>query len=152
GARLDLVLVVLVGELLPGADSPAIIAPVALVPPAVEYAEVEPAVDADFHATGPARLQRPAGGVQPNVYSLDQVPGQVHVVVLEENDAASKLGPAGVLDQLGDQLLAPLVLRVRLTGEHKLNRPVLVVQDCVQSLEVAEDERAALVGGEAAGE
>src|SRR5437773_557736 len=61
----DLVLVGQVGVLLAGADGPAVVLLVALDPPAVQNAQVQPAVDADLHAAGARRLQRPARVIQP---------------------------------------------------------------------------------------
>ena len=65
---------------------------------------------------------------------------------------AAELRPAGHVQNLGDQFLAAVVLRMRLAGEDDLHRPILVVDDRRQPIEIAEDQRAALVGGEAAGE
>ena len=61
-------------------------------------------------------------------------------------------GRRGDVHDLGDQLLAAVVARVGLAGEDELHRPVLVVDDGRQPVEVAEEQGAALVGGEAAGE
>ena len=62
------------------------------------------------------------GIVQPHVDALDQVPADVDVVVLDEDDAA---GEARVVPQVGDlldQLLARLVGRMGLAGEDDLHR------------------------------
>ena len=114
--------------------------------------QVEPAVDADLHAAGAGGFERAARVVEPDVDALHQVAGDVDVVVFEEDHAAAELGPAADVDDLGDQLLAAVVARMRLAGEDELHGPILVVDDRGQAFEVAEDQRAALVGGEAAGE
>ena len=56
------------------------------------------------------------------------------------------------VDDLGDQLLAAVVARVGLAGEDELHRPVLVVEDARPGARGCGRQRAALVGGEAAGE
>ena len=59
---------------------------------------------------------------------------------------------ARVLVDLLDDLLAALVLRVRLAGEHELHGPLGVVEQLEQPLRLAEEQAAALVRGEAARE
>ena len=56
------------------------------------------------------------------------------------------------MHDLCDELLAAVIARMGLAGEDNLHRPVFVVDDGGQAVEVAEQERAALIGGEAAGE
>src|SRR5262249_17288305 len=103
------------------------------------------------HAAGAARFKRPAWVVEPNIHALDQVASDVDVVILDEYDAAAKFGTPANLDDLGDQLLAAVVARMGLAGEDDLHRAVLVVDDGGQALQVAKEQVAALVGGEAAG-
>ena len=57
--------------------------------------QVQAAVDADLHAAGARRFQRPARIVQPDVDALHQVAGDVDVVIFDEDHAAAELGPAG---------------------------------------------------------
>src|SRR5207249_9727368 len=64
-------------------------------------------------------------------------------VILQPENAAAELGPAGNVQDLRDQLLARVVARMRLAGKDDLHRPVLVVDDRQQPIDVAEDERAA---------
>ena len=111
------------------ADGPAVVAVVALVPPAVEDAEVEDAVLRGLHAAGAGRLQRPPRGVEPDVDALHQEAGDVHVVVLEEEDAAGGTrGDRRALEDLLDELLAGLVGRMGLAGEDDLDRSLRVAR------------------------
>ncbi len=55
------------------------------------------------------------------------------------------------MHDLGDQLLAAVVARMRLAGENDLHRAFLVVDDGRQAFQIAEDERAAFVSGETPG-
>src|SRR5207302_4650660 len=92
-------------------DRPADIRAVGLVPPAVEHAHVEDAVGRRFHSRGPARLQEPARVVEPDVGALNQVAGDLDVVVLEEGYARLF---ASQLDDLVEERFAWLVGRVGL--------------------------------------
>ena len=58
----------------------------------------------------------------------------------------------GEADDLGDHLLAEVVGRVGLTGEHQLQRPLLVQEQGAQPLRLGQKERGPFVGCEAAGE
>src|SRR4029077_19919488 len=90
------------------ADSPAVVAAIALHPPAVEDAAVDPAVDGDLLAAGPAGLLGPARGVEPHVAPLRHHPADLHVVVFDEDELAPELAP-GQLDELLDEALAQAV-------------------------------------------
>ncbi len=98
----------------------------------------------------------PAGGaarrVQPDVHSLHEVPAHVDIVILDEDDAP---GEALVPVQPGDilqQVLARVVARVGLAGEDELDWHDRVIDQPGETLAMAEDQRGALVGGEATGE
>ena len=62
------------------------------------------------------------------------------------------LGVVGEADDLLDQLLAALVGRVRLAGDHELHRTLRVEQQALEALGVAEHQRQPLVRRDAAGE
>src|SRR5262249_25125621 len=64
----------------------------------------------------------------------------------------AELGAARDVDDLGDQLFAAVIARMRFAGEDDLHRPVFVVDDGGEAVEAAEEQRAALVGREAARE
>ena len=145
--RLHLILVVDVFVLLTPADGPARVQLTRLGPPAVLNADVERPVEGGLHARGAAGLLGTAGVVKPDIAALDQKAGDVHIVVLEEEDAAGKRLLAGQVNDLADQLLAGIVVRMGLAGEEDLYRPVAVGEEGGQTLEVAEDQATALVGG-----
>src|SRR4029078_1506777 len=114
----------LVGIDLPAADRPAVVAFIALVPPAVEDADVRDAVLGRLHPRRPGRLQRPARVVQPDVDALHEEARDAHVVVLEDEDAAAKLWRARALEDLLDDALAGSVGRVGLAREDDLDRAI----------------------------
>ena len=76
----------------------------------------------------------------------------LHVVVFHEDHVLPQVRIARKLHDLADEALARLVLGMRLAGDDDLHRHVLVQQDALQPLHVAEQQRGALVGGEAARE
>ena len=130
---------------------PAVGAVVGLGPPAVQHRQLQAAVEHRLHAAGPGRLQRRTREVGPDVAAADQPRGAGEVVVGQEDDAALRpLRPAQV-QQLLDQLLAGLVLGVRLAGDDQLHRPV-AAQQAQRALRVVDHQPQALVGGDAAGE
>ena len=134
------------------ADGEAVLAVVGLGPPTVEDRAVQPAVEHGLHAAGAGGFLGSARVVEPDVDALDQVPGDVDVVVFDEHDAA---GEARIVAQVGDlldELLAGLVGRVGLAGEDELHRSLRVVDQLEQLVELAEEQVGSLVGGEAAGE
>ena len=125
---------------------------VALLPPAVERAELGNAVERRLHPARARGLERNPRQVEPEVHALHQQVGEVHVVVFEEGDAALELGVPGELVDALQHFLAGVVGRMRLAREDDLHRPPRVDQQPAQPLEVAEDQIGALVGREPPGE
>ena len=85
-----------------------------------------PPLHGDLHAAGARGFERPARVVQPHVHALNEVAGDVHVVVFDEDHAAAELRLARLLHHALDEFLAAVVLRVGLAGEDELHRAVLV--------------------------
>src|SRR5438093_4872497 len=133
-----------------GSDGEAVGAVVALAPPAVEDAQVEAAVAADFLAARAAGFQRAPRRVQPDVASGDHLAGDVHVVVFDEDERALQLRVLRQVDDLLDVALPFVVARVRLAGEDELQRALRGQPDDL--VELLEDQRSPLVGREAARE
>ena len=138
-----------VGHAVGRGDLPAVSAVVPLVPPAVPDRDVEPAVERGLHARGAAGLQRPQRVVQPHVAALHQGPGERHVVVGQEHDPVPDRGIVGERDHLLDQPLAAVVGGMRLAREDELHGPERVVEQPLEPLDVAQDERGALISREA---
>ena len=134
------------------ADGPAVVLGISLHPPAIQDAQVDAAVGADFHAAGAGRFQGPARIVQPNVNPLHHVTGQVDLIVFQENDAAAKLRSASDVHDLGDQLLAAVVTGMGLAGKQQLHGSILIVDDGAKPIEIAKNQRATLISGETPGE
>lgn len=69
------------------------------------------------------------------------------VVVLNKHDPPLELGLAGEFVHLADEMLAGLVLGVRLAGKHKLDWALRVVKQFEQPFRVAEKQGGPLVSG-----
>src|SRR5207249_936577 len=134
------------------ADRKTVGAVVALPPPAVEDAEVEAAMSAGFHAAGAGGLQRTARGVEPDVAAGHHLPGDVHVVVLDEDEVSLEIAVFAEVDDVLDVTLAVVVARMGLAGENELDGPGLVASQLHDVVELLEDQRSAFIGGETAGE
>ena len=134
------------------ADGEAVLAVEAFAPPTVEDAEVQAAVAARLHAAGAARFERAARVVQPDIAAAHHLARDMDIVILDEDQFALHLAILAEVNDLLDELLALVVARMRLAGEDELQRTLLVMRQLHDVLELLEDERRALVGGEAAGE
>ncbi len=134
------------------ADRPAVGAVEGLFPPAVENAAIGQAVEAGLLAAGAAGLVGTNGGIEPDVTAAHQVPGHIDVVVFEEDNTPLELRLARELVDLADEVLAGLVVGMRLAGKNDLHRTLWVAQQPHQPLTVAKEQGRALVRGEAARE
>ena len=134
------------------AQGPAHLRGIRLRPPAVQLREVEAAVHQDLHAARAAGLPGPSRVVDPDVDPLDQMRGEQHVVVAEEQHVAAGLRALAEAHPLLHQSLPGVVLGVRLAGDDELHRALGVGQDAQQPLGVVQQETRALIGGEAARE
>ena len=134
------------------ADGEAVEPVVGLGPPAVEYGQIEAAVEHDLLAAGAGGLERTARIVEPHIDALDQVAADVDVVVLDEDELVAELGVAHHARDLLQDSLSRLVVRMRLAGEQELHRALGIVDHRGQALDVGEDQVGALVGGEPARE
>ena len=150
GVGLVLRLLVGIGAAL--ADGPAVLAVVALRPPAVEHAPVGHAVQRRLLAAGAAGLAGAGRVVEPDVHPLVEEARRLHVVVFDEDHLARELRRAGQAVDLLDERLARLVGRVRLAGEDELHGPPGLGHQVVEARQVAHKQRGPLVGGEAARE
>ena len=77
--------------------------------------------------------------------------GDVHVVILEKDDVAEEAGIARDLKDALDGPFAGVVARVGLAGDDELDRLTGPVEEAEQAVEVAKEQIAAFVGGEAPG-
>jgi hypothetical protein len=132
------------------ADGESVRTIVPLGPPAVENGKIEAAIEDDLLPAGTRCLQRQPWIVQPNVDALHEMPGQIDVVILDEDDFVHE---SLFARQEGDFLqngLSLLVLRVRLSGKNQLQWPLRVVDQRGDAVQVGEDEIASLIGREPA--
>jgi hypothetical protein len=74
------------------ADRPAARGLIGLVVPAVEHRKIRVAVESGLHAGGAAGLFAASRIVQPQINALHEFAGDLHRVVLDENEAAEISG------------------------------------------------------------
>ncbi len=148
----ELVLTALILERALHGQHPSGIFLIAFDPPAVEHAEVEHAVHHGLLSGGTGSLQRTRGGIHPHVDTLHHATGNLHIVILQEDDLTYELGHGSHLHYAFDQILPRFVVGVRLTGEYKLHGTFRVVDYGRETFEIGEQQIGALVGGEPAGE
>ena len=132
-----------------GSDGEAIQSVVRLGPPAVQDGEIEAAVQDHFLTARAGRLERPPGIVQPHVDALHEVASDINVVVFDKYKFVGELFVAHQLRDLLQHSLARIVARVRLSGEHKLHRPLRIVHHQGDFFDVGQDQVSALVSSEA---
>ena len=70
------------------ANGKAVGAVIPFTPPAIQDAQVETPMAAPFHAARSRCFQGPAGRIQPNIAAGNHLPSHMHIVILQENQAA----------------------------------------------------------------
>ena len=95
-------------------------------PPAVEHRELKHAVHHALLARRPRSLQRPGGGVEPHIHALHHATGELHIVVLQEDDLPHELRHGRHLDDAPDKVLTRLVVGMGLAREDKLHGTLAV--------------------------
>ena len=104
---------------------------------------------AGLHAAGAGSFERTPRIVQPDVAAGDHLPRNMDVVILNKHQPPGQFAVFAEMDDLLDEAFAFVVARVRLAGENELDGPLLVVDEVYDVVELLENERRALVGGEA---
>src|SRR5690606_27096461 len=152
--RVGLILVRRGALLLRGLEPPAVAVALfpALDPPAVEDREVRDTVRRGLHAAGAGRLERVTWVVHPHIDAGHEVLRKAHLVILDERNASTEPRIPRLKVDLLDELLAALIGRVGLAGEDELDWALRVGQDPGQPIDIAEEQRRALVRRETPGE
>ena len=119
-------------------------------PPAVQHAQAGHAVEGGFHAARAGGFLRFLRRVQPEIHAGHQQTCQVHVVVLQVNHLDVALHALGGFMDASNDVLATLVVGVRLAGIQDL-QPAAAGRDAAQALGIAEQHFRPLVGCGAAG-
>ena len=105
-----------------------------------------------LHAAGARGLQGAARVVQPDVTASHHLSADMDVVVLQEHQMTLELAVVREVDDLLDEALALVVPWMRLAGEDELHGAACVAYKAGDVLELVEDQRSSLVGGETPGE
>jgi len=119
----------------------------ALHPPAVQHRELGHAVEGRLHAAGAGSLQRPQGGVDPDIGAGHHEQCQRHIVIGQEGhgDHSSQVPHVDV--QRFDELLARLISRVGLAAHDDLEGTL--PGEGLEAREIGKQQIRPLVGGHA---
>ena len=150
GVQFVLEVVVVVG--LFNGKSPAGAFLVAFHPPAIQHGEVHGAVHGRFFAGSTGGLLRTGRIVHPHIHALDHALSQRNIVAGHKHDLADETGILGNIHNLLDQVLTGFIGRMGLTREEELHRLGGIVHNLVQTVQVAEQQRSALIRGKTTGE
>ncbi|OPZ97883.1 MAG: hypothetical protein BWY71_01449 [Planctomycetes bacterium ADurb.Bin412] len=132
-------------------DGPAGSGGISLAPPAVQNAQVNPAVGQDFHAAGTGGFHPAPGSIQPYVHALHQIPGYIDIVIFQEYHSPAERFFPDIMHDLPDKFLAFRVLGMGLARKYKLDGTLFVGNDFFEPFHIMKQQRASLVGGESPG-
>src|SRR5437879_6300126 len=104
-------------------DGETIRAVITLAPPTIQDAQIQAAVAAGLHAAGARSFERPARRIQPNVASRYHLPGNVHIVVFNEDQVPLQITVFAQVNDVLNVAFAVIIARMRLPGENKLHGP-----------------------------
>src|SRR6266478_4107875 len=133
-----------------GPNRPAVVAVVSFTPPAIEHAEIDPAIWRRFHSAGPACFQRTKRMVQPKIDTLHETARDVAVVIFQKHDAILETGFTTEFINLLDERFACVVTRMRFARENELNGSRRVVKQSFQPFLVAKQKDATFISRETA--
>ena len=122
---------------------------IGLGPPSVQFGEIQTTVDQYFHAAGPAGFPGSARGVDPQIYPLDKLLGDQHVVVRDEDQSTRQIRV--LMEKLRPLLnhgLAGAILGMGLARNNELHGVVRVAQESVEPVRIAQQQIGAFVGCE----
>ena len=123
---------------------------VRFIPPAIQGAQIEDSIGERLHAAGAAGFIGPQRRIQPDIDSLNEIAGDAHVIIFQENQPAPELRLTGEADDLPDQFLAGIIVGMRLSGKNDLYGPIRIVQDLGKPVFVSQKQRCPLIGCKAA--
>src|SRR5262249_4803543 len=135
-----------------GANCPTVASVEAFAPPAVEHAQVNPAVGRRFHPAGAACFQRTQRMVEPKIDSLPKAPRDVAIVVLNENYPRFQTWFATKFVNLLDQCFACFIAWMGFACKDELHWARRIVYQTFQPFLVGKQQCAALVSRKASRE
>src|ERR1051325_5523102 len=101
---------------------------------------------------GPGGFQRAARFVQPDVAAGDHLPGDMDIVIFNEDQMAFQLAVFAEMNDMLNVAFAVVISRMGLASKYELDRTLRVVHQLHDVFELLEDEGRALIGGKAARE
>ena len=105
-----------------------------------------------FHPAGAGGFERTARVVQPNIAATNHLAADMDVIVFNKNKAAIQLTKLAQVNDLLNECFPMVVARMGLAREDELDWSPFVFDQLHNLLELIENQRCPLVGGEAASE
>ncbi len=127
------------------ANRPAVLAVVALGPPAIEDTAIRLSIESCLLTTCTACLVWPNRIVQPEIRARNQVAGHGDIIIFQENDLAPECIAARETIHLLDQRLARFISWMCLTGKDNLHRALRIIHNAVQALHITENQGRSLI-------
>ena len=119
------------------ADGESIQTVIGFRPPSIENGEIQSAVKNHFLTAGTRSFQRPARSIQPDIDSLHEMPSHIDVVVFDKDKLVGEARIAHQLRDLAQHVLAWPVVRMSLSGKHKLDRTFWIVHHRSQQFQMS---------------
>src|ERR1019366_5568830 len=95
-------------------------------PPAIQLRQINAPIDKYFHAACSTRLPWASWRINPDIHSLHQMLGQMHIIVAKEYRMLANLWLTDKTYPFLNQCLTCLILRMGLTGDYDLKRTLRV--------------------------
>ena len=141
-----LVTLVMIETGIPRRDTPAVLPVITFTPPAIQHTEVDRAIQAGFLARGATGFQRIFRCIEPHIHARHHMPCQGHIIALQQQDFADKIGVHGVVVNHLDQVLPGLVVGMGLTGKHDHHRALRVIEQPRQAIRFGKQHKGSLIG------
>src|ERR1700731_3487049 len=122
------------------ANRPAVLAVVALGPPAIEDTAIRLPIQCSFLTTCTACLMWSNRIVQPEIRARNQVAGHGDIIIFQEDDLAPESIAARETIHLLNQRLARFISWMSLTSKDYLHRSFRIIHNAVQTLNISENQ------------
>src|SRR6185437_13217397 len=126
-------------------DRPAGARRVGFVPPTVQYAAIDAAVEDHFHAAGAASFEEAARRVHPKIHARSEPARDVHIVAFDEDKLAFYLRQSGELYELPNQFFRRRIFRVSFAGNDDLHGTLFIVENGSKPFGILQKEQSPLV-------
>ena len=148
--QLVLMLLILIGTLV--GECPSCTWTIAFIPPSVQNGQIDNTIHERLLTRCTRCFERTCGSVHPDIHAAHQPAGQLHVIILQEDDLTQELGTLAYLIDLLDKTLTCSIGRMSLTCIEELYGIVRIVHYLAQALQVSKEQVSTLISSKSASE